>query len=432
VPACVCRRNQECEHHSPSVPFLGGHHTPTITGLPAGLVKYAGAHSLLFHVGSACNPWWELCRTGVYHFMAKEAISFWDSLETLFLRDDRARWYAIGFMIITVGTAGSIQFALFDSSVEDAVFSMSVLILLIVIVGFGSYCIFLMSARGGNALSKSRVSEWRPATAAAADAILSIVAVFSSRFPAVEANVVADRLELASKSPLDPHNAEKAKQALSAAQVARVKIDGRIVARTGDEFLQNARLNPEVWPTVQEYLGYRSFLNEDLAPALTPASGKSNYRESVNVLPPSRDELRRQRGRAVEAFRVSFAGGHAAGNGAARLENLNDPQPEGSEFKFFIIDGGESTIVLDDEYMKNVIIRNSNVSYSGRMIRLENVWLVNCSFDNYSLTEMTISLGRTILADGAVSFGLYPTPSSEIGFLENPLGTQKPGNWPSH
>lgn len=40
----------------------------------------------------------------------------------------------------------------------------------------------------------------------------------------------------------------------------------------------------------------------------------------------------------------------------------------------------EGQVSLDDMYLKNVIIRNSIVSYNGGPVSLENVTFVNCIF----------------------------------------------------
>ena len=52
-------------------------------------------------------------------------------------------------------------------------------------------------------------------------------------------------------------------------------------------------------------------------------------------------------------------------NKSARLERLDKPEAEGSEFGFFIMDRYLDTIVLDGMYMKHVLIRNADVQYDG-------------------------------------------------------------------
>jgi hypothetical protein len=277
--------------------------------------------------------------------MAKKIVGFWGRLEFFLLSDDEARWKAIGWIIVVVGVCGSIDLALLDSSVEDAVLLMGVLIISLLL-----------------------------------------------RLPRAEAREVEHKHQHASDNPLDPESARVAQNTLAAARRGFLKIDSRIVRDTGAKFIQTAEQNSGAWSAVQEYLGYRSFLNADFVPALTPATGTSKYRSSVKItaLQPNFEHR--------PAFQVFFAGGYASGDKSARLESLSNPQPEGSEFAYFIVDGGAATIGLDDAYMRNVIIRNSDISYAGGQVKLENVWFINCTFQAYvRVVPETKKLGYAIL-----------------------------------
>jgi hypothetical protein len=111
---------------------------------------------------------------------------------------------------------------------------------------------------------------------------------------------------------------------------------------------------------------------------------------------------------------IRTAWGYAGADKSARLEQLSNPQPEGSEFAYFIIIGGNATIGLDGEYMKNVIIRNCDVSYAGGPVRLENVWFINCTFHAYNhVVEEAKMLGNAILAHPHVTFATLPEGTQE-------------------
>jgi len=230
--------------------------------------------------------------------------------------------------------------------------------------------------------------------------VLSTAALllFSLRLPRAEAQMAEHKLQKAGDNPLSPDSAQTARDVLAAAKATDVKIQIRVIKDTGARFLEIANQNPEAWSTVQEYLSYRSVINVDLYPRLTPATGKSNYRSSVTIsaLPPHQGY--------EKAYGVYFAGGYATGDKSARLENLKNPQSQGSEFAFFIIDGGADTIALDDSWMRNVIIRNCNLSYAGGRVRLENVWFVNCTFYNFEVTPEVKQLGAALLAHAPVTF----------------------------
>ena len=217
------------------------------------------------------------------------------------------------------------------------------------------------------------------------------------------------RLQQNATDPTDPQHIADARRVLNTAKARRIKISPDVVNTTGVKFIEAAEKTAEAWPAAQDYLDYRSFLNADFVPKLTPATGKSKYRSSVTFVPNPKHPERHM------AFQVFFAGGYAPPDKAARLETLANPQPEGSEFAFFEIEGGLDTIVLDGEYMKHVIIKNADVQYDGGPTRLEDVYFVNCVFHSrFKLTPMSIRLGREILTAASVTFGPDTQPTSGL------------------
>jgi hypothetical protein len=334
--------------------------------------------------------------------MAEEILGFWDRLEFFFLSDDKARWKAIGWIILVVGVCGSIDLALLDSSVDDAVLLMGALALIMSIFWIGLYCSF---GRSPSTSSEPLYFISRRAFVFQAGTLIAFI--LSLRLPHIEAREVERKLQQASDKPLEPESAEAAQRALAAAREGFLKIDSRVVGDTGGKFLQTADQNSSAWSAVREYLSYRSFLNADLAPSLsgiapvlTPATGTSKYRSSVTITDAPR------RSGYGRAFTVYSAGGYASGAKSARLEQLSGPQPDGSEVAYFIIDGGEATVGLDDAYMRNVIIRNSDISYAGGRVKLENVWFINCTFRAFGrVGPQAKPLGGAILAhSNAVTF----------------------------
>jgi hypothetical protein len=214
----------------------------------------------------------------------------------------------------------------------------------------------------------------------------------------LRSSIDALHLKQSAASPTDPSSIEAAKSVLITAQSQNIKIDQNIIKTTGIKFIEAAAKNPHVWPVAEQYLSYRSFLNADSLPPVTPATGTSKYRSQVTMLiNPEHPEMHL-------AYQVQFAGGYAQGDKAARLERLDNPQPEGSEFGFFIIVGVANTIVLDGEYMKNVIIRHADVAYDGGSVVLENVYFVNCTFRSFRQSQPGIDLGKTILASASATF----------------------------
>jgi len=220
------------------------------------------------------------------------------------------------------------------------------------------------------------------------------------------------RLQQSAADPTSPQHIADVTRVLNIARAKRLIIPVDVISSTGTKFVEAAEKTPEAWPAAQEYLDYRSFLNAAFIPSvgqLTPSTGKSKYREVVTIIPnPEHPEWHK-------GFQVSYAGGYAPSDKSARLETLTNPQPEGSEFAFYVLDGGLDTIVLDGEYMRHVIIRNADVQYGGGPIRLEDVYFVNCTFHSgFKLTPRSIGLGQEILTAASVTFGSATQPTSGL------------------
>lgn len=164
-----------------------------------------------------------------------------------------------------------------------------------------------------------------------------------------------------------------------------------------------------MWGVAQEYLDYRSFLNNDLAPRPTlPTPGmyawhKSRYMDSLNIRPGDH----RRPGLIQRALSVTYAEGSAAPEESARLELLSRPQSVASNFGFIIIEGGVDSLALDNMYMKNVIMRNTDVFYDGGLTVLENVYFVNCRF-HLGQTPTAAEFGKKVLSSPSVSFRTRP------------------------
>lgn len=173
---------------------------------------------------------------------------------------------------------------------------------------------------------------------------------------------------------------EKGQTILAIAKSIDAKLNPNSLAGYGksiSRLTNSPSLSPVAWHGLTQAVNYRTFLNADYAPKpsdFAPATGNEDYKNSISLLPdqPINDN--------IPAVKVSFAGGHIPQEQSARLEFLTNPQPHGSGFGFFVIDGGNEAIVLDGAYMKNVIVRNARIVYNGASVRLENVYFVNCTF----------------------------------------------------
>jgi hypothetical protein len=210
--------------------------------------------------------------------------------------------------------------------------------------------------------------------------------------------------ELSTQTP-SKDTVDAVKTTLQEAKAANLRLSIQVIEEAGNRFLVTARRDRVAWDAALEFFTYRSFLNVDFLPlALTPSSGKSNYRQTLRIIPnPDHPEMH-------QVAQVLFAGGYASPDKSARLEALDQPQPTGSEFAFFIIDGRLDTIVLDGEFMKHVIIRNADVQYDGDRVRLEDVYFVNCIFHSrFKFAPRTFKLGEKLLASASINFPVRPS-----------------------
>jgi uncharacterized protein YjbI with pentapeptide repeats len=75
--------------------------------------------------------------------------------------------------------------------------------------------------------------------------------------------------------------------------------------------------------------------------------------------------------------------GDAPPEAAAKVEPLNNPNRVTSGAQFIIFDWTrpEVHVILDGMHLKNIIVKNAKIYYSGGPILLENVYFVNCTFE---------------------------------------------------
>ena len=230
------------------------------------------------------------------------------------------------------------------------------------------------------------------------------LANIENRLQRIEDNLLALRASMAAIDPNDKRNQQEVKNIFEDAEKTSIHLPENIVQDIGGKFLDASTKNNQIWPVVEDVLAYRTFLNLSFMPAvgsptrldLTPKWSK--YMESVKVrLNPAHPETH-------PAFEMFYAGGHTTPENSAHYELINKPQSEASGIAFFILNGLSDTIVLDGTRIKNVIIRNADVEYSGGPLVLENVYFVNCTFVSFRMTPESVGLGKSILASASISF----------------------------
>jgi hypothetical protein len=200
-----------------------------------------------------------------------------------------------------------------------------------------------------------------------------------------------------SNLPSRTENQVVAKEILKDVKDKNISIPTSIVNQAGVSFVDASKNDPKAWPVALDFISYRTVLNKDLALvgtakqiATTPLGNfESHY--LTEFLP------------GYEHPKMSV-GGDVSFDRAANIYPLNEKpldagQSRGKEV--ILIEGGG--IGLDGMAMKNVVIRNTVVGYSGGPMSLQNVIFVNCTF-LFPLNQESRDLGRALLASSAVTF----------------------------
>ena len=213
------------------------------------------------------------------------------------------------------------------------------------------------------------------------------------------------RLQYAAANPQRPASTKEASEVLISARGADLRLNPDILSDAGTRFIGVVAQNPKAWATVKQFLDYRSFINADFAPSpsdLTPARETGGYHFALNLKPKPTG------GKWVLLSQVFTAGGYTSPENSARLETIDTANAQGSGFGLIVVEGKAWSVLLDGMRMKNVIVRNATVEYSGGALDLENVYFVNCKLEIH-LSPAGKRLGEELLASAAVTFKLPRT-----------------------
>jgi outer membrane murein-binding lipoprotein Lpp len=198
-------------------------------------------------------------------------------------------------------------------------------------------------------------------------------------------NILRDALERAFPKPTAGKaeitgSLKRADDALRFAKSQNIDLGAQLVSAYGKQ-LTSLSGDRQAWKTLANVLGYRSFLNSKFLPVLPPLRPYT-YEEGGYEIHNS-IVLEGDVSKAATTFPAVALAGYATPEQSARSEHLYHLQPNGSGAQFIIIDwkGKNIRIGLDDQYFKNVILKNASIVYLGGAIRLENVYFVNCTFD---------------------------------------------------
>jgi hypothetical protein len=188
------------------------------------------------------------------------------------------------------------------------------------------------------------------------------------------ASVEGIRLKQSSSNATDPQNINQAKSVLARAQSSNIQLDKDVVSEAGSSFVKASEKVPAAWNVAVDFLAYRTTLNINLA-AVTSASQIATTSNTTLTT-----EYKIFQAEGYESPTVSV-GGDVSAQQAADIHPLDEPslnagKPRGREV-ILIVGGG---LRIDGFLLKNVVIKNTAILYSGGPVQLQNVIFVNCTF----------------------------------------------------
>src|SRR5579863_8038198 len=193
----------------------------------------------------------------------QETIGFWGRLEDFFLYDDQSRWKAIAWIVALTGTLGTVDLVFLDASVDDTVFLMGTVIVLMVIGWLAWYCSFRNEQPRVEVAFMSR-------RALVLQAGAFVVFLVAWQLPRSEEKAADRRLRNASESPASSESIDEALQVLDGARAASLRLDPNVIKQAGDRFVDAAEHTPDAWTVALQVANYRS---DQVNPALVPFVG---------------------------------------------------------------------------------------------------------------------------------------------------------------
>jgi hypothetical protein len=242
-----------------------------------------------------------------------------------------------------------------------------------------------------------------------------IVFISFLRIPSKASLHVEKKLARSASNPINTQSIQEATVTIENARNAHLRIDPILVQRTGDRFVKAAEKTPDAWNAALAFLNYRSILNANLIPKLENPKDqetieRTGYNAKFMFITPSGETNEE----TATTYHVRFFG-EAPPESSARMELLNEPQSKSSGSQFIVFQSyrPDNILLLDNMYMRNVIIQNSAVTYLGGPTHLDHVYFVNCTFNVVGINNGR-EFANTLLASTPIDFQVVtPVPAGE-------------------
>ena len=199
----------------------------------------------------------------------------------------------------------------------------------------------------------------------------------------IKGELTGIQLKRVSTDPADPQSIKDTQNVLQVAQSNKVSLSTDAIADAGRKFVSATKNNPDAWDAVSALLNYRSFLNAPHSPDIhihfVPAPRGTQLTALANI-----------HGEGSLTFQMSWPNELVPINQAFIYQPIgatppslpgNPAQTQGHSYILVRGSTGPGKIILDGMHLKNVILRDLRISYSGGPIVLENVYFVNCTFE---------------------------------------------------
>jgi hypothetical protein len=182
-------------------------------------------------------------------------------------------------------------------------------------------------------------------------------------------------ITIAANNPTNPKAQEQARATLADAKRTSIRISGPVIEQAGKSFIAASKDDATAWDVSLQFADYRSVLNAGSIPNVGP---QRDAQSDIEYSAFPRDVL----------FRPTVkSAGNTTPEQAARFEPIT-PFPkipptkhsENNSAQYLFIDFHNITISLDGMRLKNVVVTNATLKYTGGPIDLQNVLFVNCTF----------------------------------------------------
>jgi hypothetical protein len=209
----------------------------------------------------------------------------------------------------------------------------------------------------------------------------------------IEGELGGIQLNHLSATPASPQSISEAGKILRTARTDKLQLDNQAIADSGKRFLEATKGNPDAWNTVLEFLNYRAYLNT-VTVSLGPQEPLAKPAETRYAV--SKDNI-------PTMLSMSTIGISKSAD-APVLRNLSDPDlndnlPTGPS----LLVVRAPTIILDNLYVKKIVIVDSHIIYRGGAVVLDSVYFLNCTFE-IEREPRGEQLAESILSGNATSF----------------------------